>query len=279
MNRIRKVAVLGLALLLAIGLSGCVSSLPGSGDGADGTDGADGADGEAVELKEEMRGAMEDVETYQVEMDMDIEIEDGYQSVDMRMQGTFDRADEKAEMTVELRGQRVTTYIDGQTMYAETGYGGWQNQEMDEDPWKEGNATTWESQEAILDDGDIEVAGTETVDGESTTVLEVDITAEEFKKAMSTRQTGSASASIESVDDIEYKIYVSEDTDRVRKIEMTMTADVDTRQGVKTVDYDITMTFSDYNDDVTIEIPEDAKERLTPATASVTAATAASTPV
>lgn len=256
--------MIGLAIVLSVGLTGCLSSTTADPDSE--------SSQEALELGDATKNAMETVESYQMTMDMTVEVKEQDRTVEMHAEGTYDREDEQAAVTVEALGRTAETYIDGTTVYAESSYG-WQTTELEEDPWSTGSGTTWEQQEAILEDSAMTIEGNETVDGQSAKVVAVDITSEQFQTAMAASPNAEESESIESVDDIAYTLYVSEETNRILKIEMSMTAEIET---AGEVDYDITITFSNYNDDVTIEIPDEATERLSTSGVTSHSTTAAS---
>lgn len=226
-----------LALVFAIGLAGCASSTATFG-------------GPGENLRDDVTRSMSSVETYQVDMTVTLQSTAGSES--FAMSGTFDRVNEKAKLTYENSDGRTTAYIGDSSFYAQGPEGNWYAQKFSEDPWGGSSGTTWSNQQTILNGSEVQRTGQTMVNGDAAYVLEVNITPREFQQAWAGEQPDASNAPTDSGMDVSYEIYVSKDTSRVLKIEMSATSPTSTDS------FEVTMTFSDYDEDVTIEIPEEA---------------------
>lgn len=234
--RRRALHVVCVAVLLVT--AGC-TGLPG-GDG--GTD--------AAAVQSDAVDAMGDVETYRMTMVMNVSANG--QTMTVRQRGVFDHATERARLNLSMLGRQSATYVDGSTMYAEVG-GRWQARNLSgAGLWE--NGTSADRQREILESGDVSVEGSATVDGTETTVLGVDPDAEDLQALVQQRSGGSLHDV--GVDNATYTVYVADETDRVRRVEfsLTMTA------GDQAAQANATITFSDYGEPVNVSIPDAATE-------------------
>ena len=231
----RSLATLCVAALLVT--AGC-AGLTGNGGGAS----------DAEQLKEDASAAMADVETYRMEMDMNITAND--RTLSMSQNGVFDHEAEQARLDMSVYGTEAVAYMDGETMYVKAG-GRWQTQDLSErNPWESGNGIT--QQQHILESGEVSVEGTETVDGVETTVLAVDPDTEELKQLVA--QQGSQSFEGVTIDDATYRLYVAKDSDLPRKMEMTMEMTINGQSA----EAEMTAHFSAYGEPVNVTVPEEA---------------------
>lgn len=236
----RTIAALSLAALLVT--AGC-AGLPG----ADGSDARN-----AEQLQSDTVDAMSDVETYRTELTMNISTD--AQSLTMRQRGAFDEAAELARTNTSVMGRQSTTYIDGSTLYVEIG-GQWRAQNLSgAGLWD--NGTSADRQRQILETGNVTVEGDATVNGTETTVLAVDPDSEDLKAFLQQQQAGQAMSGVD-IENASYVVYVADETDRVRKVELSMTMTV----SGQTADTNATMWFYDYGDPVNITVPSDATEQ------------------
>ncbi|MFC3476895.1 DUF6612 family protein [Halobacterium litoreum] len=236
----RALSALCVAALLVT--AGC-AGLGGSGD--------DGADGQsrAAQIATDSGEAMQDVETYQ--MDVEMEVSANGQTLTMTQRGVYNRTAERARIDMTVRGTEAVSYMDGTTMYVKTN-GMWQTRDVaDQEPWESGSGLA--RQQEMLGTGEVSVTGSATVDGVATTVLTLEPDPEELKQFLA-GQGSSGSLDDASIDDVTYELYVANETDRPRKVEMEMEMTI---QG-QSATADATIAFSNYGEPVTVEIPEDA---------------------
>lgn len=212
----------------------------------------------ADELRQQTISAMESVETATFTMDMTMET--GGRTIEMTGDGTMDRSAKLMKMTLDVsagsRDIQATQYIDGDTMYMKMG-DQWQSMNVREmtgqDPWANNQLT---QQQDILEGADVTLNGTTTIDGRH--VYRLDIEANESVARSLMRQSAAGAAgSMENVeiDRFSFTQYVDVETKHVRRIDMEMNMTV---QG-RSASADMTMTFDNFDEDVTIRIPEEAK--------------------
>lgn len=249
------VAVAALAVL-----GGCVG-----GGGNQTTDGrqtaSDGLTGSQIQQK--ALAANEDIETATYRMDM--EVSTGQGTVDITADGVLDLKDEmqRLDMTMSLptRSVDVTTYLDGDTAYSNTG-GYWRTQDVsDRNVWKRGGQLG--QSETMLEAVSVTRGGTATVKGTETYVLKMNANdMDAFKQAVQKQmaRSGSASSFSGDIKSFDAKTYVAKDTKFIRKMVLEMKMNI---QG-QTADVTMTMTYDDINEDVSITVPEEAKGRIQP---------------
>lgn len=235
-NRLGTVA---LALLLVT--SGCLGAITGGGGGDDGDS------GRADEIQQQSVAAMQEVDQYRMTMEM--AATNGDRSVTVQMDGAFDRDAKQARMDMTLRGQDAVVYVDGSTMYVESG-GRWQTRQVPADQtW--GSGSSLEQQREMLESADPTLVGNATVDGEAVYVLRMEPSAEQARTLM---QSGGQSLGMADIEDVTIEQYVDKDTHRVRKTTIQMTVS----QGDQTVSVEGTVTFSGFGDPVDVTVPDEA---------------------
>jgi outer membrane lipoprotein-sorting protein len=247
MARTRTLLVTAL-LALALVVSGCQTgpstSVPEETPTAD-------------ELRQQTLSAMEDVETATLTMDMTIEA-DG-RTIEMTGDGTMNRSAKLMRMSFDVsagsRDIQATQYIDDDTMYMKVN-DQWQSMNVREmtgqDPWANNQLA---QQEAVLEGAEVRINGTTTVEDRHVYRLEVEAN-ESVARSLMQQSAAGATGSMENVeiDRFQFTQYVDVETKHVRKIDMEMDMTVQGQQANSA----ITMTFSDFNEDVTIQVPEEA---------------------
>lgn len=236
----RSTACIALLLVTA----GCAGVL---NDGS-----SDLSDAEA--LQRDTVEAMGDVETYHAEMEMNISVKG--REVTVTQEGVYDVAEQKARFTTTFGPTETTAYLDGTTMYVQA-RDVWRTRELTQaDPWKQGQGLALQQQ--LLESAEVSVNGTTTVDGVETTVLSVNPGEAQVKQLLA--QQGQQLSGV-SIEEVRYTMYVSTETKRPRRVDMTMTFTANGREA----EANVTMTFSKYNEPVDITIPENATRSLTAA--------------
>jgi len=231
----RTLATLCVAALLVT--AGC-AGLTGNGGGAS----------DAEQVKDDAVAAMQDVDTYRMEMEMNITAND--RTLSMSQDGVFDHGAKQARLNMTAYGTEAVVYMDGDMMYVNAG-SRWQTRDLSgQDPWESGNGIT--QQQNVLESGDVSVEGTETVDGVETTVLAVDPDLSELKALIAQQQAQSLEGV--TIDDATYRLYVATDSNLPRKMEMAMEMSVDDQS----TEVEMTTRFSDYGEPVNVTIPEEA---------------------
>jgi len=260
-----------VAVLIAV--SGCVGAL-GGGGGSEAPPGLD-----AAEVREDATAAMADVETAAYELSATVETEQG--TVEMDATGAVDRAEREQRLDMEMTvdsGQNsqsidTTAYVVDDTMYTKV-YGQWQEQSA-EDVWESG--TQIEQQTAVLEAVDVSFVRNATVQGVDTYVLAMEASdTDELRAALADQlqqqgdQQGLSLLENSEIQSFEAEMFVSQDTDVVRKMTMTFTLDND-RYGE--IDVDMTVVYTDVGGEVDVTVPEEATGSVdrAPATAVVPA--------
>lgn len=241
MNRSKLVPVF-LALLL-VSLSGC-----GALGGGESTPESSEA---AQRLQQQSVDAMESVESYRMDLSMDVESESG--SVTIDSDALIDRSERKMRMNMTISGagmhEELVMFIEDRTAYIDTGMM-WQTQTYDYDVWSQQDRIA--QQRELLNHSRVTLAGNDTVDGEPVRVMEIHPDEDKLKEIVAQQPSSNyGNAEFESV---QYTFYVSSETQRLRKMEMDASMTVDGNSG----DVSITMTISDYGTNATVDIPPEA---------------------
>jgi len=207
----------------------------------------------AGSIQENVTRQMQSVETASFTMDMTVSTAD--QEVSMVADGTMDIPNERMRMTLDVNaGQsvQVTQYVIGNTAYIQVD-DQWQTQDVSsQNLWGQNNQLAL--QQEILQNASLEVTGTDTVDGNPVWVVSLRPDPADLQTLMA-QQTGPTGV----VDNVEFgnvtvTQYVDTETYHVRQIDMAMNL---TTQGESSA-IDTTMTFGEFDESVTIELPEGA---------------------
>lgn len=251
MSRRRLLAALSVALLLAV--AGC------AGISDDGTSGAD----DAETLQNRTVERLDDVETYTFEGTTTSTASDT--TVEIEMDGAFDVPAERARMntTVSSDGpygpteETIEMYVINDTVFVSpAGQEGWQTTDASQMPGL-GSSDPIENhglelQRVLLADAEVRIVGNETVDGRSTTVLEVEPTDEALETYL--QRLGGASRD-RTIQNATLTQWVTDDGYVVRsEAEMTVTV------GDQTANVTSTARFDDFDESVDIDPPEDVRD-------------------
>jgi outer membrane lipoprotein-sorting protein len=194
---------------------------------------------------------MSSAETYAFDMSMSVEASD--RTISMDATGVADRPARKIRMDMSMSGvmsRDITTYLDNQTAYVNVD-GRWRTQDIsDRNVWDSRDQLA--RQRELLNASTVTLAGNDTVDGTPVRVLELTPDEGQLRELVE-QQTGSSLGDV-SMSDVSFRYYVATDTDQVRKIEMDAEMSADGNSG----SVSMTMRFSDFGSDVSVEIPEEA---------------------
>lgn len=235
----KRTLLVTLLVAMLVTLSGC-SVLGGSGQGE--------------EIAQQAQQSMQDVETYEVDMSLDMDFQDSDRTISLTADGTVDAADERMRMEMSLRGQSVTQYLIGDTQYVNQ-RGTWQTQDVsDRNVWDQ---QTVAQQRQVLNDSSVTLEGNTTIDGTDVYELDVDLDEGQLMDVVQSQQP--TDVSDVSLDDITYTMYVSHDTHYIKRVEADMTMSSNGQR----VDADLAMTISDVNGNHSVELPPEAKNAST----------------
>ncbi|MCU4744088.1 hypothetical protein OB955_22755 [Halobacteria archaeon AArc-m2/3/4] len=248
----RVLAVLAVSLLLVS--AGCLGGLTGS-------DGNESANGDDVS-ESEILSQIEEIETYQFELNQSTETPEG--NVTITADGEVDEPNERMylsmtqEMDVGLGGAiEMEQYVIGDTQYVLM-QGVWQQMEVQEDIWEE-EGDELSEQGDVIETGELEVVGTETINDVETTVVRVDGTDELIDDLEADVEEDAQQQQMQSevaIDNVTYHFYVDEETHTLHRTEMEMSME-ENGQSVQT---SMEMTFFEHNEPVDIELPEAAED-------------------
>lgn len=252
MSQRRLLAALSVALLLAV--AGCA--------GISGDDGTTGAD-DAETLQNRTVERLENVETYTFEGTTVSKT--GNTTVETEMDGAFDTPARRARMNMTLSSdgpygsneETIRMYIVNDTVYVSpAGHDQWQAVDASQMPGL-GSSDPIEDhglelQRVLLKDAEVRIVGNETVDGRSTTVLEVKPTDEALETYLERIGGGARDRTIENATLTQW---VTDDGYVVRS-EANMTVVVNGQ----TANVTTTARFDNFNESVDIDPPEDVRE-------------------
>lgn len=237
------------ALVLAVAatllLAGCM--------GGGGSDTTPEMSDEAKQLQEQSIAAMEDVDTYRMELTMDLESEETSVSVDA--DGVLNRPERRLRMNMSMdagpRSVDTTVYIVGETAYVNA-RGMWQTRDVsDRDLWDQ-NARL-EQQRELMEAARLEIVGNETVDGVPVRVVEFHIPDDKLDELTALAQQ-QAQTDQGEITDATYTAYIAQETGLMRKMEVDLSMEVEGQS----VDGTVTMSFHSYGTDTNITVPEAA---------------------
>ena len=225
--------------------------------------------------------AYEDVETYRMSMVMEMEMttevegEETAMNIEMSMDGVYDEKNKKGmsdyEMALEIGegGMSYTLggemYIIGNTLYMKM-LGQWQKQEMED-------LSTMDQTEAfeeLLTASEILEMKEETLNGEDVYYLKLRPSLSQLAEAFTKTQGayGNITEGIgleefeEAVEDFEVEYWISGEEYRIVKIAMVMDLIIKDTLGMggeAEGSMAMTVNLSEYNEPVTIELPEEAE--------------------
>lgn len=248
MSSRKRTLLVTVLLTLLVAVSGCLG-------------GANGPQGDstpsAEQIQENTVSAMKDVETATYEMQMTISA--GGQNVEMTADGAIDRAAKRMRMNLSmdagLQSLETTQYVEGNTSYIRLN-GQWRTQDISRQTPGEGfwSNNQFAQQTDALEGASVQLNGTETVNGEETYRLEVDADQETVNELL--QQQSAATGAIENVDidNVQFTQYVDTESNHIRKVEMQMDMSVQGQEATAAM----TMSYDNFNEDVSIDIPDAA---------------------
>jgi outer membrane lipoprotein-sorting protein len=209
------------------------------------------SDPRAERVQERALATMANVSTYEATMSMTVETDEG--SFHAETVGAANETSRRMsfDMTIELPDgdtREATAYIVNQTRYSQRG-GRWVAEDVsDQQIW---NHDRLQQQQRLLKDATVTFEGNETVDGVQTYVVKSYPDDAAVKKVF--RNSPNDAASLDEVSIKEFSIthYIGHDEHHLRKVRLDMTIE---QQG-ETADLTMTVTFSRYNEPITIDLP------------------------
>jgi len=253
-----------LLVLVAVGLTGCLSSV------------------NADEVRDDSLDKMEETETYSFDMEMNMSMDglggemNGF-SVGMTGEGVVNESSERMRMssTVDIgEGAEQETYIVNDTVYTKSGMGEderWYKMDSESEVSQRWNSSAPAGDyEEILEISDVSHEGTETVDGESAYVLSLDPDPDEYTELLKERLNGATADGAPplfgdggaTVDDASARYWISEETGHVLRTESEM----DLSFGGSGASEDVSATVEldlrmyDHGEEVSVELPDEARD-------------------
>lgn len=233
-------SALHLAIAVCVLLAGC--SLLGPDHTRD--DRAESALAEA-------RDAINDSETYRYDGDVRVvaAAEGRTERVSVQMNGTVDASRQRVHGFAERDGETFESYLINRTRYQECGgmTDLWAVEERETDDWS--TLTPAVRQLSLLESGSLSHNGTETVEGEETTLLVGEPTSEALTRYQERRSRPLFGGP--SVENAEVRVWLDEETDRPRKTRVRF----EVSQGGNTATATVETRFSNYGADVSVHVP------------------------
>lgn len=289
-TRSRAAAVAVAALVV---LAGCGAL--GGGDGGDpvtttpavGNGTAIPGDADAATVKQHALAAMRNTSAYTLDATVARTVTQSgrTQTITVNSTGEFDRGARalRLNQTVSSRlGQRVSsaTYLVDGTLYArspqnEQQHGSaWIRQDLS-DPERVWNQTdTLYRQQALLAAANVTLAGSETVSGVETRVLDLDVSSETYAELVSRSGFGGANVTVTNAS---FTLYVAESSGQLVRATGTVASEVATASGRTTVSEELRLRFG-YGS-VSVDLPAAARDapRVGTTTSGNTTTTAGTT--
>ena len=264
MDLSKRFVTVALIALLVAG-AGCAGL---SGGDVGGDDDAEQYEN-ATAVQEAATERMQDVESYTFTMEMSMTSEN--MTMNSTSEGAADIADRRLRqnqtVTMRMQGQNMTinssSYMIGDTMYTSYDGGAWQTMNLSEMPGAMGVDEMWnqsdtlEQQEDLMNGSEVSFGDEETttVDGREVYVIEIDIDEEEYMEVMNQQMMDDAQRQQQMGDvnftEISITQYVDTDSMYVVRTEMSLEMTTDG----ETMRQEMTMTFDDFDEEVTIEAP------------------------
>lgn len=237
--------------LLVVGASGCLGS-GGNGTTAEST--TEASSGDAQRIVERANETMQSVDTYRTRMV--VEVSSGGQTATNVAEMVVNRSAGKTRMTMTVTAgdgseQHVQMYMDAQneTMYTKQG-DTWQSQPIPEEYLY--NQSQLSQMQDMMASGSVSLGGTDTVNGTSVQVIEIDPDEQAFMGLIE-QQVGEVPDSV-SVSELSMRQYVDTDANLTRKVTMRMVME----SGDQTMSVSMRMLYLDFGVDTDIQLPEEA---------------------
>jgi len=197
------------------------------------------------------RDAMDDTESYRFDGEISVvaTVDGRTERVDVRMNGTVDADNRRIHGFAERDGEVSESYLHNRTRYRECGgpFDRWAVETVETDDWA--TMTPAVRQLSLLESGSLYYNGTRTVDGRETTLL-----VGEPSGAAITQYQERRSRSLfggPNVENARVRVWLDEKTDRLRQTRIQF----DVSQGSNTATATVTMRFSDYGSDASVDVP------------------------
>ncbi|MFW5896171.1 MAG: DUF6612 family protein, partial [archaeon] len=222
-------------------LSGCGAITDTNGD-----------TGDVESIQSQALTAGENISTYDFRMETSAGGES--ESIEMNANGTVDNDERRMYMEMAVMGQEVTQYVDGETAYQNV-TGIWRTQDLSEqDLWSE--RTVLQNQKELMESSEVTLEGTTTIDGTEVYVIRVDPGDEAIRTLLSQQSTGSDQLANADIQDVNLTQYVRTDDYHPKGSEVSLTV---TDQG-QTVEVAVQIILENFDRDVSITIPEEARD-------------------
>ena len=253
-NRLYVAATL-VALLIVT--AGCLGTFIGSSEGELT---GDYSEDEFDEFIDDAMAASESVDSYSVEMTMDMSGDAG--SVSMDASGNADLAAEEMKMELSMSGSQLmpgapsdfTMYVDGELAYVEMD-GEWETM-----PAEQGGDEIWNTEDDVLVQDAQYTYGDVHVDDQGDVI---EVTTELDGSAMDdfldeTGEYDPGMSDAQAVDWSDVEIVERFDAETTQLTESVMTAEIE-EQGER-FDYEYEIQFDDFDDDLDTTVPEEVRQ-------------------
>lgn len=235
-----------LALLLASILltAGCLGSV------------GDGDQPEAAEIKDDSLEALESVESYAFELDLEQRV--GGVDASMHIDGQTEADGDRSSMTLSAPALGVeeseVVVIENRTYQRVPETDDWVVFDADEfGP----DQQELDRQAELLEGAEATYDGTDEVDGQEVHVLSLDVDEDAYASIL---ESGIADGEVDmAIDEIGVVQYVDVESDRIRQVEIDYAANMTGVGGAtQQVEATVTVTYDSFGETFEIEAPEDA---------------------
>ena len=222
----------------------------------------------AAEVKTNMLGASSEVTSYQFSMEMTMSFpnmgDDSGEELSTAMSGlgSIDITNQKMylEQSADMQGTSITTsiYFVEEVMYSNTPTTGWMKQNITTTLWN--TYDQMEMQVSLIESSEVKKLDDAKVNGVDCYVLELTPDLEQYYNMIMQQQGQDLSQLPEGTDFSELmsdwliKQWIAKDTNYMMKSYYTMTMNF-----FGEITYDMTVEYTNYNEPVTIELPEEAE--------------------
>jgi hypothetical protein len=226
----------------------------------------------AEQIRDRSLEAMDKVETYAFNMDIDMVMKGGGVNVvdvkemtmNMKGDGKVDQTNKRMqmEMTMSMSGMtmEMEQYVIGDTQYMKVPMVGWVKNRSSAEIWETGDYAR--AQNELIKGMEVKLLEDEEVDGVDCYVLEIEVEDIEEMFEIMIQQMGSATSlsadELESIKGMAFKEWIAKDTYFVTKMFMNLQME---EEGTM-VDMSMTMKFYDYNEPMEITLPEEAEDAI-----------------
>lgn len=239
--------------LLVTAFVALLAATAGCTDGGSSLDPSDAPP--ASELQNESIAVMEGVETVTFTMEMESGTEG--QQLTINADGAMDLPARKMRMDMQMNMGReieATQYIIDNTSYINVN-DQWQTRDTgDMNVWGQGNQLA--TQREALEGATVEITGTDVVNGHDVWIVSVEPDPEALRSLMAQQSGGASLPENVEIENMSFRQYVDAETYHVRQFDM----EANVQSQGQTVTVTMQMTFDAFNEPVTIELPEAARQ-------------------